>query len=178
MKMIFIVSALCLLQACSSAPTSTHDSQPVQDISAKPRNQKDVDAEASVDPGDCKHTDTAFHCVKVMEVYDGDSFFIDLPGQHPLFGRRMGVRIASIDTPELKTHDDCEKRKAQEAKSVLEELFRKAKRIDLMDVEKDKFFRILATVHVDGKPVASELIKRGLGFPYHGERKVKRNWCH
>ncbi len=54
----------------------------------------------------------------VFEVYGGDTLFIDLPDQHPLFGKRMGVRVIGIDTPEIRTKNSCEKQKAQKAKNV------------------------------------------------------------
>jgi endonuclease YncB( thermonuclease family) len=135
---------------------------------------------SDVKPGlsdNCAHSPTAFHCVKVVEVYDGDTIFIDLPGQHPLFGKRMGVRIIGIDTPEIRTKNSCEKQKAQKAKKILEQVITNASRVDVVDVQKDKFFRILGTVLADGKPVKDVLIKESLGFPYHGEKKIKRNWC-
>lgn len=126
---------------------------------------------------ECFNTATSFSCVKVVEVYDGDSIFIDLPGLHPLFGKRMGVRILGIDTPEVKTKDSCEKKKGIEAKDYLTKIIASAKRIDIIDVQKDKYFRILGTVKADGLSVADELIKQRLAYPYFGEKKVKRNWC-
>lgn len=128
-------------------------------------------------PNPCLPTETAFNCVKVVEVYDGDSIFVDLPDQHPLFGKRMGVRVFGIDTPEMRTKNACEKKKAEEAKAVLTALLGKAERVDIVNVQKDKYFRILGTIFVDGRPVADELIKKGLAYPYHGEKKPKRNWC-
>ncbi len=125
----------------------------------------------------CQNTATAFNCVKVVDVYDGDSIFIDLPGQHPLFGKRMGVRIYGLDTPELRTKDACEKKKAKVARRVLTEILDKATRVDILNVQKDKYFRILGEVTADGRSVADVLIKRGLAYPYHGEKKVKRDWC-
>ncbi len=126
---------------------------------------------------ECFHSETSFNCVKVVEVYDGDSIFIDLPDQHPLFGKRMGVRILGIDTPELRTKDSCEKKKGAEAKDFLTKILASAKRIDIVDIQKDKYFRILGTVKADGLSVADELIKQRLAYPYFGEKKVKRNWC-
>lgn len=126
---------------------------------------------------DCQHTQTTLKCVQVVRVYDGDSFFIDLPDQHPLFGKEMGVRVYGIDTPELRTKDTCEKQQGKLAKKALQNIIAKAERVDLVDVKKDKFFRILAKVHVDGKPVASEMIRQGLAYEYYGTKKVKRNWC-
>jgi len=127
--------------------------------------------------GDCSNTTTSFKCVKVVEVYDGDTIFVDLPDQHPLFGKRIGVRIFGIDTPEVRTKDACEKAMGYKAKKVLQQLLASADRVDLIDVKKDKFFRILAKVHVDGKPVANKLIQRGLAYKYFGTKKLKRNWC-
>lgn len=125
----------------------------------------------------CQNTETAFKCVKVVEVYDGDSIFIDLPGQHPLFGRRMGVRILGIDTPEMKSKNACEKEKAIEAKVALQKMLEQANSVDIVNVRKDKFFRILGEVVADGRLVADDLIKLKLAYPYHGEKKPKRNWC-
>jgi micrococcal nuclease len=93
--------------------------------------------------GDCFHSANSFRCVKVVEVYDGDTIFIDLPDQHPLFGKRMGVRILGIDTPEIRTKNSCEKQKAQKAKKILQDVIEKATRVDIVDIKKDKFFRIL-----------------------------------
>lgn len=128
-------------------------------------------------PTACQNTETSFRCVKVVEVYDGDTIFVDLPDQHPLFGRRMGVRILGIDTPEVRSKDACEKKKGLEAKAAVERLVRNAKSVEITKVQKDKYFRILGEVQVDGRSVAQELIQQKLAYAYHGERKVKRNWC-
>lgn len=125
----------------------------------------------------CQHTDRSFNCVKVVDVYDGDTIFVDIPGAHPLFGKRIGVRILGIDTPEVRSKDSCEKKKGQEAKLVLEKTLHNASRVDIIDVQKDKYFRILGVVTADGKPVAEQLIKRKLAYPYHGEKKPVRDWC-
>lgn len=125
----------------------------------------------------CSHTKTSFNCVKVVEVYDGDTIFIDLPDQHPLFGKRIGVRINGIDTPEMRTKNICEKKKAQKAKEILQGLLERATRVDVVDVQKDKYFRILGNVLVDGKPVINVLIQEKLAYAYHGDRKPQRNWC-
>ena len=39
-----------------------------------------------------------FHCW-----YDGDTCMFTIPGVHPLFGEKISVRIAGIDTPEIKS---------------------------------------------------------------------------
>lgn len=154
---------------CSTKPTQPHVGKNTSD--AFHTNNKATEEQ-------CQHTRTSFRCVKVVEVYDGDSIFIDLPDQHPLFGDRIGVRIKGIDTPELRTKDLCEKKQGLEAKAVLQSLLGKGERVDIVNVQRDKYFRILGEVLVDGRPVTGELIKRKLAHPYYGEKKVKRNWCN
>lgn len=156
MKHYFYILILLAFTGCASSPQTNPE---------------------SASEKECLNTATSFNCVKVVEVYDGDSIFIDLPGQHPLFGKRMGVRILGIDTPELRTKDACEKKKGIEAKDFLTKIIASAKRIDIVDAQKDKYFRILGTVKADGLSVADELVKQKLAYPYFGEKKVKRNWC-
>lgn len=167
MKAVLFLSVTISLTACSTTSPYLQSSIPSSEI-------KSVESKAS---SSCQHTETSFKCVKVVEVYDGDTLFIDLPDQHPLFGRRMGVRIFGIDTPEKRSKNACEKKKAIEAQAALEKILSKATSVDILNVQKDKFFRILGEVVADGRPVADDLIKLKLAYPYHGEKKIHRNWC-
>ncbi len=167
MKAVLFLIVTILMAACSTTSSYSHNSIPSSAINS-------VESKAS---SSCQHTETSFKCVKIVEVYDGDTIFIDLPDQHPLFGRRMGVRIIGIDTPEKRSKNACEKKKAIEAQSALEKILNKATSVDIVNVQKDKFFRILGEVVADGRPVADDLIKLKLAYPYHGEKKIYRNWC-
>jgi endonuclease YncB( thermonuclease family) len=51
------------------------------------------------------------------------------------------------------------------------------KKIVLKNVWRDKYFRLLATVEVDGKSVGDELIKAGLAVKYDGLNKLHVKWC-
>ena len=134
--------------------------------------------EGSIEDLTCQHTEMALNCVNVVDVYDGDTIFIDIPEIVSPFGKRLGVRIAGIDTPERSSKDSCEKRKAMEAKAALEALIYNAERIDIVNPKRDKYFRILGDVRADGQSVAKELLGGKLAYPYHGEKKLKRNWCN
>lgn len=169
MKTFFLLILTLSLTACST--TSPNNCAP--NTPSSPDKQTIQNATPAI----CQHTETSFRCVKVVEVYDGDTIFIDLPDQHPLFGRRMGVRVLGIDTPEVRTSDKCEKKKALEAKAALQKMFNQSGSVDIKNVQKDKYFRILGDVYVDGKSVAQELIKLNLAYPYMGEKKVQRDWC-
>jgi len=47
---------------------------------------------------------------QIVEVYDGDTFKIDLPSQHPLFGDDISVRVLGIDTPSCASSKASERR--------------------------------------------------------------------
>ena len=65
--------------------------------------------------------------------------------------------------------------KARGARDFLRNLLRTANRIDLVDAERGKYFRIVAIVRADGRDVAALMIERGLGRPYQGGRRA--GWC-
>lgn len=125
----------------------------------------------------CSHTNTSFNCVSVVKVYDADTIFVDIPGQHPLFGKRIGVRINGIDAPELRSRNRCEKTRAQEARNLLDQWVRQAGRVDIVNVQRDKYFRILGTVLLDGQSIAPALMSQGLAYLYTGGKKRQIDWC-
>ena len=51
-----------------------------------------------------------------------------------------------------------------------------ASRIDLRNVERGNYFRIVADVMVDGVSLGEQLITGGLARPYVGKRK-RESWC-
>lgn len=126
----------------------------------------------------CQHTKTALNCVKVVEVHDGDTFFIDLPEAPPPFSERLPVRIAGVDAPELSSKDVCEKRRALEAKAILESLLRNAERIDIINVTRDLYFRIDGVILADGESVGDKLLQSKHAYVYDGNTKSKIDWCN
>jgi endonuclease YncB( thermonuclease family) len=87
------------------------------------------------------------------------------------------VRINGIDAPEIRSRDACEKARAIEAREFLKGILDKAARIDLVNVKKDKYFRLLADVQADGVDVGTEILQKKLARPYHGEAKTAFDWC-
>jgi len=57
----------------------------------------------------------------------------------------------------------------------LRNLLKAASRIDLIDVKRGKYFRIIATVKADGEDVVPLMIEKGMGRPYPGGKR--RGWC-
>lgn len=126
---------------------------------------------------ECEHDKTTFRCVKYIRNYDADTVTFDIPNTHPLIGEKISVRVLGLDTPEMKGETVCEKKKAIEAKDFVTKLMKEAKKIDLENVQKDKYFRILAEVKVDGKSLTKELLDKGYAYPYFGDSKLKVDWC-
>jgi micrococcal nuclease len=125
----------------------------------------------------CEHSKSTFSCVKYVKNYDADTITVDIPGVHPIIGDNISVRVSGIDAPEIRGHGPCEKEASRNAKRLVENLLKKAKRIDLLNVDKDKYFRLLADVKVDGVDLKSLLLKNNLAYQYAGGTKEKRNWC-
>lgn len=126
----------------------------------------------------CVHEAKAFRCVQYVRNYDADTITFDIPGVHPLIGKAISVRVRHVDTPEIKGKLPCEKEAARTAKRLIESQLKNAKRIDLTDVAKDKYFRILANVIVDGRDLKDILLKNKLAYQYEGGSKEKLNWCN
>lgn len=125
----------------------------------------------------CVHSDDELRCVAFVNNYDGDTITVEIPGVHALLGREAKVRVRGIDTPEVKGKSPCEKDAARAARNLVEAELKRAQRIDLKHVEKDKYFRILADVSYDGKDLREILIKNRLANPYDGGTKAKTDWC-
>lgn len=124
----------------------------------------------------CEYGD-AISCVQVVRVHDGDTFVVDIPNTHPLFGRAISVRVRGIDAPEMHGYGPCEKQRAVDAQLFVAGLLAHAQNIRLLHLGRDKYFRILADVEVDGIALAEDLLKRGLACRYNGKRKPQHDWC-
>lgn len=126
---------------------------------------------------ECLHTAKSFQCVKYVKNYDADTVTFNIPNIHPLIGEMVNIRVRGVDTPEIKTKNQCEKEKARHAKKLVENLFKNAKRIDLQNIERGKYFRIVADVILDGKSLSHYLLKNGLAVSYNGGTKQNIDWC-
>ena len=119
----------------------------------------------------------AISCVQVVRVHDGDTFAVNIPNTHPLFGESISVRVRGIDAPEMHGHGPCEKQRAVEAQLFVAQILVNSRNIRLLHLGRDKYFRILADVEVDGLSLSAELLKKGLAYPYDGKHKTPHDWC-
>ena len=115
--------------------------------------------------------DTTYGTVTVSEVvaiYDGDTFTANIAGWPPLIGERVKVRVAGIDCPEMRDDRPEVKALARKAKQFTVARLRAAQTIELRDMRRGKYFRILADVYCDGESLAEALLAAGLAKPYEG----------
>ena len=112
---------------------------------------------------------------EVISIYDGDTFRVNIDKYPAIIGENMPVRVLGIDTPEIRGKCQDEKDKAKIARLFTVNQLTHASRIELADIQRGKYFRLLAVVLVDGVSLAESLIEQGLAVPYGGGKK--RDWC-
>jgi micrococcal nuclease len=108
--------------------------------------------------------------------YDGDTITFNLPGLHPIIGKKINIRVNGIDTPEIKGKCEKETYNAKQAQQVVADILKNAERIDLKNMERGKYFRIAADVIVDDESLADMLIEAGMAVRYDGGKKTHK-WC-
>ena len=110
---------------------------------------------------------------RVVSVYDGDTFKVDIRCWPAIVGKSISVRIYGIDTPEIRGTRGQLKELAVEAKETAKSKLLLADVIELRNMRRGKYFRIIAEVYVDGKNLALILIDEGLAKPYYGGKRPK-----
>lgn len=112
---------------------------------------------------------------RVLNVLDGDTINVRL---HVWIGQEIEthVRIAGIDTPEIKGKCEAERRKARAARAEVANLLADNK-ITLLNVRLEKYAgRVLAEAQTTaGTDIRTHMINKGLARPYGGEKR--KGWC-
>jgi micrococcal nuclease len=114
--------------------------------------------------------------VQYVRNYDGDTITFNLPGFHPVIGKKIGIRVNGIDTPEIRGKCEQEKYNAKQGKQIVADILKDAEKIDLKNIQRGKYFRIVADVYADGESIADILIESGMAIRYDGGTKIK-DWC-
>ena len=126
---------------------------------------------------ECTHSPEQFSCVRYVSNYDGDTVKLDIPGVHPLFGSKISIRLLGIDTAELRNSGECEKKIGLIARDYVAERMTNAERIDLINISRGKYFRVVADVILDGQSLSETLMLKGYAIKYDGKSKNDQNWC-
>lgn len=118
---------------------------------------------------------TPFGPATIHGCHDGDTCTISIPALPPLFGDRLLIRLAGIDTPELAAPCAAERRAAVAARNFLRAKLLAASTVTITPIARDKYFRVLGLIEADGQDLADALLSAGLATPYDGG--PKRAWC-
>jgi len=107
---------------------------------------------------------------KVVKVYDGDTVHVVFFYLDKYY--KWICRISNVDTPELRTNNQEEKKKGYEVRDKLRELILD-KIVQLDCHEFDKYGRLLVDITMDETRVDEWLIKNGYAKKYDGGTKEK-----
>jgi len=121
------------------------------------------------------HSQENVSVTRIISVYDGDTFRVDIDELSDIVGKNIAIRILGIDTPEIKGQCDKEKQLAIKARDFTRHYLKNASSIQLINLKRDKYFRLLADVYIDGKSLAVALLANNLAVRYSGNKKS--NWC-
>ena len=113
---------------------------------------------------------------KVISVYDGDTIRINIDSFPDIIGKNIRVRLKGIDAPEIKGKCQKEIDLAVMARDYLRNAINKSNQIELRNIERGKYFRIVGELYINGENISSDLIKSKLAYYYNGGKK--RSWCH
>jgi len=119
---------------------------------------------------------------EITSFQDGDTITVTANDWPPIIGERIPVRIEGIQAPERRSRCDTEAEKARErqlaadARIYLVERLRGAGTIELRNIERGSFYRIIAQVWADGEDVGQEMLTEGHALPYV-EGKAGKAWC-
>ena len=86
-------------------------------------------------------------------------------GEREIFGENLSIRLRGIDTPEIRGSSDEEKVKAIIARDFLTSML-SDNIVTLHNMQRGKYFRVIADVKAGGIDVVKEMIKKKLGKPY------------
>ena len=112
---------------------------------------------------------------KVNSVYDGDTFRVDIDVLPPIIGKNIAIRVNGVDTPEIRGKCQYEKNLALKARDFVRAKLANAKEIKLTNLQRGKYFRVVANVLVDGVSLEQELLDNELAYEYSGGKKL--SWC-
>jgi micrococcal nuclease len=108
---------------------------------------------------------------KVLKVYDGDTITIasKLPYDASPF-YRFSVRLAGIDSPEIKGKTEHEKKMAIDSRDALDKLIN-GKIVRLENIKSEKYGRVLAEVYLNDLNVNNWMLNKCFAVKYYGGKK-------
>ncbi|MTI11958.1 thermonuclease family protein [Sansalvadorimonas verongulae] len=112
---------------------------------------------------------------ELISVYDADTFRVHISGWPDIVGNNIPIRADGFDAPEIRGKCPQEKVGAQRAKSLTVNALENAQTIELRNMRRGKYFRIIADVYVDDRSLKDMHLSAGTAVPYSGGTRI--SWC-
>jgi micrococcal nuclease len=111
--------------------------------------------------------------VFVTSIVDGDTVKGDLDLGDNVWLRGKEIRLAGLDTPEIRSKDPLEVAAAMKCREFVAGRLEVGKEYPFISTEKaDKYGRAMGSIHdAEGNDVGSLLINLGYARCYHGDKK-------
>jgi micrococcal nuclease len=116
-------------------------------------------------------------CIRARLIYviDGDTFRAHIDGVKSPDSYGYRIRVAEIDTAELKGRCENETNLARQARAAAKKILRTARVIELSDLRLDKYGRIVASVWINGQNFGALMLESGLAQEFN--RWTPKKWC-
>lgn len=112
------------------------------------------------------------YSINLIKVIDGDTVIADIDLGFDIVLKSQIVRLNNIDTPEIHSDDEIEKKQGLISKQKLTELIINKSIILFVEKNyKDKYGRILGTIFVATININDYLIQNNYAVKYDGENK-------
>ena len=141
-KRLFLVCGILLLTGCKAEPEITEPetgSPQAVEVAKSSKLYPDVTV------------------TRLLKVIDGDTFRCYISQHCAIAGKNISIRLKGINTPELRSKNEEERKSAILEKQRLSDLLDNARVIELRNIDRDKYFRIDADVYIDGEPLLPKL---------------------
>jgi micrococcal nuclease len=111
---------------------------------------------------------------KVVKVYDGDTITIasKLTNDKNSIIYRFSIRLKGIDSPEIKSKVEKEKKLAEISRDALHSLIY-GKIITLKNINTEKYGRVLADIYIENLHINNWMIESHYAIPYNGGTKIR-----
>lgn len=107
----------------------------------------------------------------LISVYDGDTFRANLHMPCDILSNNIPIRIYGIDTPEIRNKNLELKELGMRARDYLKKRLEGGNRIELRNIRRGMYFRIIAEVYIDGMSIGDELLSLKFARRYYGGSK-------
>lgn len=110
--------------------------------------------------------------INLIRVVDGDTIIADIDLGFDIVLKSQTIRLNNIDTPEIHSDDEIEKKQGVISKQKLSELIINKSIILFVEKNyKDKYGRVLGTIFVSTININDYLIQNNYAVKYEGENK-------